>query len=142
MAKQLIAERGVLFVPELKRSRTIHGKRRVWSEIISVDVQAAGLQNLEDCVQEKSIGDSDGNGEYRRPDVLATLDGLPLAIEIRNTHAVNFDKQEWLERLGHSVLEIAVADLALLLPDEITDALEVRRSVLGTATTSRLSKGR
>lgn len=126
MAKQLIVDRGVLFVPELKRSRTIHGKRRVWSEIISVDVQSAGLQNLEDCFQEKSIGDSDGNGEYRRPDVLATLDGLPLAIEIMNTHAVDFDKQEWLERLGHSVLEIAVADLALLLPDEITDALEVQ----------------
>lgn len=126
MAKQLIVERGVLFVPELKCSRTIHGRRRVWSEIISVDVQSAGLQNLEDCFQEKRIGDSDGNGEYRRPDVLATLDRLPLAIEIRNTHAVDFDKQEWLERRGHSVLEIAVSDLALLLPDEIVEALEIR----------------
>ncbi len=126
MAKQLIVERGSLFVPELTRSRTIHGQRRVWSETITVNVQTAGLQNLENCFQEKSIGDSGGNGEYRRPDVLAILDRLPLAIEIKNTHAVDFDKQEWLERLEHSVLEIAVADLALLPPDEIVGALEVR----------------
>ena len=126
MAKQLIVQRGVLFVPGLERSRQIHGKRRVWSETITVSVQIAGLQNLEDCFQEKSIGKSDLYGEYRRPDVLATLDGLPLAIEIRNTHAVDFEKQEWLERQGYSSLEIAVADLALLPPEEIVDSLEVR----------------
>ena len=106
--------------------REIHGKRRVWSETISITVQAEGPQSLQDCFEEKSVRDSDGNGEYRRPDVLAMLDGLPLAIEIRNTHAVDFDKQEWLERLGHSVLEITVADLTLLPPDEIVNALVVR----------------
>lgn len=126
MAKQLIVERCALFVPGLERSREIHGKRRVWSETISVTVQTEGLQSLQDCFEEKSVCDSDGNGEYRRPDVLAMLDGLPLAIEIRNTHAVDFEKQEWLERLGHSVLEIAVADLTLLPPDEIVDALVLR----------------
>lgn len=126
MAKQMIVERAALFVPELARSRQIHGKRRIWSETISVTVQAARLHDLKDCISEKSIGNSDGNGEYRRPDVLATLDGRPLAIEIRNTHAVDFEKQEWLERLGHSVLEIAVSDLSLLPPDEIVDALLVR----------------
>ena len=126
MAKQMIVERAALFVPELACSRQIHGKRRVWSETISVTVQAAGIRNLVDCISEKSIVDSQGNGEYRRPDVLATLDGRPLAIEIRNTHAVDFEKQEWLERLGHSVLEIAVSDLSLLPPEEILDALLVR----------------
>lgn len=126
MAKQLIVERGALFVPGLERSREIHGKRRVWSETISVTVQTAGLQSLQNCFQEKSVCNSDGNGEYRRPDVSAILDGLPLAIEIRNTHAVDFEKQEWLKRLGHSVLEISVADLVLLAPDEIVDALVVR----------------
>lgn len=127
MAKQLIVERGGLFLPGLERSREIHGKRRVWSEMISVTVQAEGFQNLQDCVEEKSVsGGADSNGEYRRPDVLATLDGRPLAIEVRNTHAVGFEKQEWLERIGHSVLEISVADLTLLPPDEIVDALIVR----------------
>ncbi len=126
MAKQFIVERGALFVPGLERSRVIHGKRRVWSETISATVQAEGLQSLQDCLEEMSIIDSDGNGEYRRPDVLAMLDGLPLAIEIRNTHAVDFEKQEWLERLGHSVLEIVVADLTMLPPDEIVDALVQR----------------
>jgi len=126
MAKQLIVERAALFVPGQECSRQIHGKRRVWSETISVSLQTAGLQSLQDCFEEKSVSDSDGNGEYRRPDVLAMLDGLPLAIEIRNTHAVDFEKQEWLERLGHSVLEIAVADLVFLHPEEIVDALVLR----------------
>lgn len=57
---------------------------------------------------------------------MATLDGFPLAIEVRNTHAVDIEKVEWLERIGHSVLEISVADLTLLPPDEIVDALSVR----------------
>lgn len=126
MAKQLIVKRAAVFVPGLECSRQIHGKRRVWSETISVSLQTAGLQSLQDCFEEKSVSDSDGNGEYRRPDVLAMLDGLPLAIEIRNTHAVDFAKQEWLGQLGHSVLEIAVADLVLLHPDEIVDALVLR----------------
>lgn len=123
MAKQLIVERAALFVPRLECSRVIHGKRRVWTETISVTVQTLGLQSLQDSVEEKNIRDSDGLGEYRRPDVLATLDGHSLAIEIRNTHAVDFEKQEWLERFGHSVLEIAVADLTPLSPDLIVDAL-------------------
>lgn len=126
MAKQLIVERGGLFVPGLERSREIHGKRRVWSETISVTLQAEGFQNLQDCVEEKSVIGAESNGEYRRPDVLATRDGCPLAIEVRNTHAVDFEKQEWLERIGHSVLEISVADLTLIPPDEIVNALAVR----------------
>lgn len=123
MAKQLIVERAALFVPGLERSREIYGKRRVWTETISVTVQSGGLQGLQDCIAEKNVSDSDGLGEYRRPDVLATLDGHSMAIEIRNTHAVDFEKQEWLERFGHSVLEIAVADLTQLAPDQILDAL-------------------
>lgn len=126
MAKQMIAERGRVFVPHRQFSRTIHGKKRVWIETITVDVQAAGLQILADCTQEKTIGDSRAEGESRRPDVFASLNGRPLAIEILNTHAVNFDKQEWLERQGYSVLEIDVADIEQLPPDQIPEALEVR----------------
>lgn len=126
MAKQMIAERGSVFVPHRQLPRTIHGKKRVWTETITVDVQSAGLQMLTDCTQEKTIGDSRSEGDSRRPDVFASLEGRPLAIEIRNTHAVDFDKQEWLERLGYSVLEIDVADIGQLSPDQIPDALEVR----------------
>lgn len=126
MAKQMIAERGSVFVPQRQLSRTIHGKKRVWNETITVDVQSAGLQILADCTQEKTIGDSTSEGDSRRPDVLASLEGHPLAIEIRNTHGVEFDKQDWLERLGYSVLEINVADIEKLPPDEIPEALELR----------------
>lgn len=126
MAKQMIAERGCVFVPHKQLSRIIHGKKRVWIETITVDVQPAGLQVLAECTQEKTIGDSRSEGEFRRPDVLALLDGLPLAIEILNTHAVDFDKQEWLERQGYSVLEIDVADIEQLPPDQIPEELETR----------------
>lgn len=126
MAKQMIAERGSVFVPHRQFSRTIHGKKRVWTETINVDVQSAGLQMLADCTQEKTIGDSRSEGESRRPDVFASLEGYPLAIEIRNTHAVDFDKLDWLERQGYSVLEIDVADIDQLPPEQIPDALEVR----------------
>lgn len=126
MAKQMIAERSSVFVPHRQLSRIIHGKKRVWTETITVDVQSAGLQMLADCRQEKTIGDSRSEGDSRRPDVFASLEEHPLAIEIRNTHAVDFDKQDWLERLGYSILEIDVADIDQLPPDQIPDALEVR----------------
>src|SRR5574338_28901 len=126
MAKQMIAERGSVFVPHRQLSRTIHGKKQVWTETITVDVQSAGPQMLADCAQEKTIGDNRSEGESRRLDVFASLEGHPLAIEILNTHAVDFDKQEWLERQGYSVLEIDVADIEQLPPDQIPEALEVR----------------
>ena len=126
MAKQMIAERGSVFLPHRELSRIIHGKKRVWTETITVDVQSAGLQTLTDCVQEKTIGRSKSEGGYRRPDILASREGRPLAIEILNTHAVDIDKQEWLERLGYSVLEIDVAGIDQLRPDQIPDALEAR----------------
>lgn len=125
MAKQMIAERGRVFVPHRQLSRTIHGKKGVWSETITVDVQSAGLQILSDCTQEKTIGDSRSEGESRRPDVFAFLEGHPLAIEILNTHAIDFEKQEWFERQGYSVLEINVANIEQLPPDQIPEALEV-----------------
>jgi|GEM_PF-3501484 len=126
MAKQMVAERSSVFVPARQLSRSIYGKQRVWTETITVDVQSAGLQILTDCTQEKTVGDSRAEGASRRPDVFALLDGRPLAIEIRNTHAVDCDKQDWLECLGYSVLEIDVADIALLPPNQILDALEIR----------------
>lgn len=126
MAKQMIAERGLVFVPHRQRSRTIHGKKRVWTETITVTVQSDRIQILADCAQEKTIGASRSAGEFRRPDVFALLDEHPLAIEIRNTHAVDVDKQEWLERQGYSVLEIDIADIEQLPPDQIHEALEVR----------------
>lgn len=126
MAKQMIAERSAVYVPAIQRSRTIRGERDVWRETITVDVQIAGLQTLMDCVQEKNITHANLDGGIKRPDVLATLDGSRLAIEIRNTHAVDFDKQAWLKNQGFSTLEIYVADLASLPSEEITDALNTR----------------
>lgn len=126
MAKQLIAERGSIVVPPRQLSRTIHGKKRVWTETITVEVQAAGLQTLADCQPEKTLRNPMVEDEYRRLDVFASLDGRPLAIEVLNTHAVDLDKQDWLEQLGYSILELDVGDLALLPPDLIQETLETR----------------
>lgn len=126
MAKQMIIEKAALFVPKLKSSRQVYGKRRVWSETIAVDVQLEGLHKLQDCIEEKTVTNAAKIGEFRRPDVLATMGGLPLAIEIKNTHAVDFEKQEWLRNAGFSVLEITVSDLTSLPPHEIELTLASR----------------
>lgn len=126
MAKQMIAERSAVFMPPRQISRDIHGKNHVWAETITVDIQTSGLFLLADCVQEKTIGNGRNAGDSRRPDVYGLHDGRPLAIEIRNTHAVDEEKRVWLIQQGYSILEIAVADLALLTPDEISGALANR----------------
>lgn len=126
MAKQLIAERGSIYLPHREKSKEIHGKRRVWSETICTDVQQPGLHPLEDCLVEKTITIPAEPGTTFRPDVLATLIGFPLAIEVLNTHAVEPEKAAWLEKQGYSVLEIDVSDIGSLPQEQILSALEVR----------------
>lgn len=126
MAKQLIAERGSIYLPHREKSKEIHGKRRVWSETICTDVQQPGLHPLEGCQVEKTITIPAEPGTTFRPDLLATLNGLPLAIEVLNTHAVEPEKAAWLEVQGYSVLEIDVSDIGLLPQDQILSALEAR----------------
>lgn len=126
MAKQLIAERASVFVPERTIVRKIVSKRRVWTEALAVTVQPSGIQQLAGCEIEKAVFGAAKNGELRRPDVLALLDGKPLAVEIRNTHAVDDTKLVWLKAQGYSVLEISVGDLSLLPLGEIPKALERR----------------
>ncbi len=126
MTKQLIAERGAIYLPHREKSKEIHGKRRVWSEVIFADVQQPGLHRLECCQVEKTIAIPGEPGTTLRPDLLAILNGLPLAVEVLNTHAVEPEKATWLEEQGYSVLEIDVHDIGLLPPDQMLNALEVR----------------
>jgi len=126
MAKQLIVERRGVYLPERVLQRSIRGARNVWSETISVEVQSEGFFDLEDCVAEKTVFDSKEATSYRRPDVFATLAGRPIAIEIHNTHAVEFEKAEWLDQQGLSALEIDVADLSDASSDLILQRLTER----------------
>lgn len=126
MAKQLIAERGAVYLPKREKSRPIHGLRHVWSETISVDVQRTGLHYLESCSVEKAIVDPASPGVLFRPDLVAMLNGQPIAIEILNTHAVEPEKAAWLAEQGYSLLEIDVNDIGLLPQDQILAALEER----------------
>ena len=126
MAKQLIAERSCILLPLRSLFKTIYGDQKVWTENISVEVQAHGLHSLTECRMEETIRRHGGEEGYRRPDILALLDGVPLAIEIKNTHAVDSEKKEWLKRQGCSVLEIDVSDLADLPPEQLLVKLESR----------------
>ena len=126
MAKQLIVERQAIYLPSRTLQRTIRGQKNVWSEVISAEVQKAGLFDLKDCVAEKTIFDTNTAATYRRPDVMATIEGRTLAIEVHNTHAVDIAKAEWLDQQGLSALEIHVADLAESPPDQLLDRLTAR----------------
>ena len=126
MAKQLIVDRGEIYVPAREITRAIYGKKRVWEESLTVSVQSTGLHPIAEPVSERSIGLPGVEGESFRPDVLGDLDGLPITIEIRNTHAVDDDKRLWLKAHRYSLLEIDVADIANLPPEELLLALETR----------------
>lgn len=126
MAKQLIVERQAVYLPARTLQRTIRGQKNVWSEIISAEVQKAGLFDLKDCIAEKTIFDASTAATFRRPDVMATAEDRALAIEIHNTHAVDFEKAEWLDQQRLSALEIDVADLALVPPNELLERLTER----------------
>ena len=126
MAKQLVVDRGEIYVPAREITRAIYGKKRVWEESLTVSVQSIGLQSIAKPVSERSIGLPGVEGEFFRPDVLGDLDGFPIAIEIRNTHAVDYDKLLWLQEHRYSLLEIDVADIADLPPEELLLALEAR----------------
>ncbi len=126
MAKQLIVDRGEIFLPAREMARAIYGKKRVWEETLSISIQSTGLHRVAGAVAEKSIGLPGVEGEFYRPDVLGNLHGFPIAIEVRNTHAVDDDKLRWLQEHRYSLLEIDVADIADLPPEELLSALEAR----------------
>ena len=126
MAKQLVVDRGEIYVPARQTTRTIYGKKRVWEETLTISLQSTGLHAIAEAVVEKTIGISGIEGEFFRPDVLGNLDGFPIAIEIYNTHAVDDDKLLWLQEHRYSLLEIDVADIADLPPEELLSALEAR----------------
>lgn len=126
MAKQLVVDRGEIMVPAREITRAIYGKKRVWEESLTMLVQSTGRHPIAEPVSERSIGLTGVEGEFFRPDVLGYLDGLPVAIEIRNTHAVSDDKLFWLKAHRYSLLEIDVADITDLPPEELLLALETR----------------
>lgn len=107
MAKQMIMERAQVWVPERRFSKEVFGPRddveggHCWKETLTTVVCSEGLKHLTGCVEEKQIG-------TRRPDILASLDGQPIAIEIANTHFCDEEKIDWLKAENLSTLEIDI----------------------------------
>lgn len=124
MAKQLVAQHRRLFLPHREHERDVLGKFGLWSETISTLVQSQGIFPLEDCQIEKTLTPRNANESTFRPDVLANLNGSPIAIEIFNTHAVSEEKAKALEAQGVSVLEIEVHDILEVDPRHMLAELE------------------
>lgn len=99
MAKQLILDRREIYVPGYVESRQIKGVN--WQEMLSVEVQVAGVQPLNECIEEKRI-------DSRQPDISAVMNGMPLAIEVAFTHFCDDEKIAWLEGRNLTTLEIDI----------------------------------
>lgn len=126
MAKQLIVDRKALWVPVRTQQRRVNGLNGVWTETLTVDVQSAGVVSLAHCVQEQTVASTGQASGVRRPDILASLNGHPVAIEICNTHAVDDEKLDWLRACELSAVEIRVSDLSATDSGAIKEEL-VRR---------------
>lgn len=107
MAKQMILERAEVWVPERRFDREVLGPRDdvdggySWKEPLSFVVCTEGIKTLTNCIEEKQV-------ETRRPDLLASLEGQPIAIEIAYTHFCDEAKLDWLKARNLTALEIDV----------------------------------
>ncbi len=107
MAKQMIMERGQVWVPQRRFERDILGPRDdvdggySWKESLSFVVCTEGVKTLTECREEERV-------ETRRPDLLALLEGQPVAIEIAYTHFCDEEKLRWLKARNLTTLEIDV----------------------------------
>lgn len=125
MGKQLILDRQHIWVPRRSFSREIIGPYDDvdnvyhWKKTLSVEVQSEGLVSLTDCAEEKQV-------ETRRPDILANLDGKPIAIEVAYTHFCDDEKIEWLKERKLTTLEIDVEMPPDILQGDIRSELEKR----------------
>lgn len=125
MAKQMIMERAEVWVPERRFSKEILGPRDdvdggyCWKESLSVVVCAEGLKALTSCIEEKKI-------ETRRPDLLGSIEGQPIAIEIAYTHFCDEAKLDWLKARNLTTLEIDVGMSPDTEMSDIRPKLEAR----------------
>jgi len=107
MAKQMVMERAQVWVPERRFDREILGQRDdvdggySWKELLSSIVCTEGLKTLTYCKEEERV-------EERRPDLLASLEGRPIAIEIAYTHFCDETKLDWFKARNLTTLEIDV----------------------------------
>ena len=121
----MVLERSQIWVPERIIQRQIHGSHDdvdggyCWKESLTVEICASGLKTLTNCVEEKQV-------ETRKPDVLAELDGHPVAIEIANTHFCDEAKLDWLKSRNLTTLEIDVGMSPDIKMADIRLELEVR----------------
>lgn len=125
MAKQMIMERGQVWVPPRRFERDILGPRDdvdggySWKESLSFVVCTEGVKTLTECREEERV-------ETRKPDVLALLEGQPIAIEIAYTHFCDEEKLRWLKAQNLTTLEIDVGMTPDIEMSAIRAILEVR----------------
>lgn len=140
MAKQMIMQRSQVWVPQRRFDRDILGSRDdvdggySWKESLSFVVSTEGVKTLSECREEERV-------ETRRPDLLAILEGQPIAIEIAYTHFCDEEKLGWLKARNLTTLEIDVGISPDTEMSDIRAILEVRLFSSTTFTTWLVHSG-
>lgn len=125
MAKQLIVDRGEVYLPELVVERHIEGPRGdttrqiAWQETLSFTVQSGGLAQLSDCRQEVRLGE-------RKPDLYAQLNDFPIAVEVAFTHVCDEAKISWFKGQDLTAIEIDISPPENLAAGDALRFLEKR----------------
>lgn len=125
MAKQLIMDRRQIYVPGREWTRKISGPHDefshefAWQKTLVVEIQVEGLIGLSNCVEEERV-------ENRRPDVLAYIDGNPIAIEVAATHFCDAEKLAWLKERNLTTIEIDIGLPPSIPLIDILPVLEAR----------------
>lgn len=105
-AKQLIADRRALYLPEL--GAPLSGPSKWWSVIQrSAVIREGFLSELQDVRLEEKVGSI-------RPDLLVKTFDQEIMVEIANTHFVTPEKLEHIRRQGVATIEVDVSDLVIL----------------------------
>lgn len=105
-AKQLIADRRALYLPEL--GAPLSAPSNWWSGIQHSEVLREGaLSELQDVRLEEKVG-------CIRPDLFVKTFDQEIMVEIANTHFVTPEKFEHIRRQGVATIEVDVSDLVIL----------------------------
>ena len=124
MAKEILKDDGSLVFPGLAIKRTaedLTGKHHTKE----IQIEEAGRQSFESVELEKRLDDI-------RPDIIAYIDGDPLAIEVAVTSFVRKEKKQKIRKLGLPAVEIDLSSVSY------TTTKEELRNLINSESTKKV----